>query len=67
MSCPAAWAYGPVLAPAGHAPEHQPRVAGEALVGTDAEPLHHTRSEALDEPVGRGDQVEQVRRRRRDA
>ena len=33
------WGVGPVLAPAGHAPVDQLGVAGQALVGPDAEPL----------------------------
>ena len=56
-----------VLAPAGHAAEHQLRVAGEALVGPDAEPFHDAGAEALDERVGRLDQIEQRGRRRRGA
>ena len=51
----------PVLAPAGHPPVDEARVAGEALVGPDAEALHHARAEALDERVGALDQVEQRR------
>ena len=41
------------LPPAGHAPEHELRVAGEALVGADAEPFHHARAEPFDERIGR--------------
>ena len=47
-----------VLAPPGHAAEHQLRVACEAHVGPDAEPLHDAGAEALDQRVGRGDEVE---------
>ena len=45
-----------VLAPAGHPPVDQPRVAGEALVGTEPEPLGDAGPEALDERVGLLDQ-----------
>ena len=62
MSCPAAMRVRAVLAPAGHPAEHQLGVAGEALVGPDAEPLHHARAEALDQRVGVLDEVEQRRR-----
>ena len=41
-----------VLAPPGHAPVHQLRVAGEAHVGTEPEPFGHAGPEALDERVG---------------
>ena len=67
MSCPAASEYGPVLAPAGHPPVDELGVAGEALVGADAEPLHHARAEALDQRVGALDEVEQRGARRRGA
>ena len=49
------------LAPAGHPPEHQPRVAQQALVRPDAEALHHARTEALDQRVGALDEVEERR------
>ena len=61
MSWPAAMGVRAVLAPAGHPPEHELRVAGEALVGADAEALHHARAEALDQRVGLLDEVEQRR------
>ena len=41
-----------VLAPAGHAPVHELRVAREAHVGTEAEPLGHAGPEALEQRVG---------------
>ena len=50
---------GAVLAPAGHAAEHQLRVAGQAHLGPDPEALHHAGPEALDDGVGRLDQLEQ--------
>ena len=59
MSWPAAMGVRAVLAPPGHPPEHQLRVAGEALVGPDAEALHHARPEPLDQRVGALDEVEQ--------
>ena len=37
-----------LLAPAGHAPVDEPRVPGEAVVRSDAEPLGHPRPEALE-------------------
>ena len=48
-----------VLAPPGHAPEHELRVAGQAHVGADAEALHHAGAEAFDERVGMLDEIEQ--------
>ena len=47
-----------VLAPPRHAPVDQPRVAAEAGVGPDAEPLGHAGPETLDQPVGLLDQPE---------
>ena len=47
-----------VLAPAGHAAVDELRVAGEADVGPDAEPLGHAGPEALDERVGLLDERE---------
>ena len=47
-----------VLAPAGHPAVDQPRVAGVADVGADAEPLGDARTHALDQDVGVGDEVE---------
>ena len=41
-----------VLAPPGHAAVHELRVAREAVVGTEAEPLGHARAVALDQRVG---------------
>ncbi len=46
----------PVLAPAGHAAVDEPRVAREADVGAEPEPLHHAGPEALDQRVGLLDQ-----------
>ncbi len=50
--------HGAVLAPSGHASVDQPTVPGEAGLGPDAQPLGHTRPEALDQAVGLLDQVE---------
>ena len=50
-----------LLAPPGHPPVHQLRVAGEAGVGADAEAFHHARAEALEQRVGPFDEVEQGR------
>ena len=47
-----------VLAPARHAPEHEPRIAREADVGTEAESLHHAGPEALDQRVGLLDEAQ---------
>ena len=52
MSWPAASASGPLLAPARHPAVDEARVAGEALVGPDAEPLGHAGPEPLEERVG---------------
>ena len=41
-----------VLAPAGHPRVDQPRVAGESVVGADAEPLGDARAQPLDQHVG---------------
>ena len=57
MSWPAAVRVRTLLAPPGHPPVHQLRVAGEAGVGADAEALHHAGAEALDaarRPARRG-------------
>src|SRR5690606_22138752 len=48
----------PFLSPPGHAAVDQLRVAGEADVGAEAETLHDTGAEALDQAVGALDQVE---------
>ena len=50
-----------VLPPPRHATENEARIPLETHVGTDTKPLHHARSEPLDEAVGLGDQVEQRR------
>ena len=49
----------PVLAPAGQAAVHEPRVAGGALVGADAEALGDARPEHFEEHVGLLDQPQQ--------
>src|SRR5271170_5273737 len=46
------------LAPAGHAAIDKLRIALKRNIGSEAETLHHARSKALEEGVGRGDQVE---------
>ena len=56
-----------VLAPAGHAAVDEPRVAGEADVGAEAEALGHAGPEALDERVGLLDELRARSRRRRGA
>ena len=43
---------GSVLAPAGHAAVDEARVAGQAVVGADAEPLGHAGPEPLQQCVG---------------
>ncbi len=48
----------PGLAPSGHAPVDQTRVAFEAYVGPKAEALHHTGPEAFDQRVGLRDQLQ---------
>ncbi len=48
----------PLLAPAGHAAIHQRRIALEAHLGPQAEPLHHTRAHAFDQRIGAVDQRE---------
>ena len=40
-----------ILAPAGHPTEHELRVSRLALLGADAQPLHHAGPEALDERI----------------
>ena len=50
-----------VLAPAGHPAVDQPRVAGQALVGADAEPLGDAGAHALDEHVGLRDELHERR------
>jgi hypothetical protein len=50
---------GTLLAPTRHAAEYELRVASEAVVRADAEPLHHAGPEALDERVGLLDQFQQ--------
>src|SRR5215831_20665722 len=41
-----------LLAPAGHAAEDELRIACEAVIGTEAKPLHHARPKSFDERVG---------------
>jgi hypothetical protein len=50
--------HGSVLSPAGHAPVDEFRVAGEAVVGTEAETFGDARAEALEEAVGALDQAQ---------
>ncbi len=52
-----------VLAPPGHPAVDQARVAGQALVGSEAEALGGAGAHALDEHVSLGDQVEHRRDR----
>src|SRR5205823_10710058 len=47
-----------VLAPAGHAPVHEARIACPADVGPESEPFGDTRAVALDEHVGALDEAE---------
>ena len=49
----------PLLAPAGHPRVDQPRVAGQHLVGTEAEPLQDAGPQTLDQHVGVVEQAEQ--------
>lgn len=46
----------PILPPAGHAGEDQPRVAALADVRAQPHPLHHAGAEPFDQHVGTGDQ-----------
>lgn len=48
----------PVLAPAGHPPVDEPRIAGQRRVGTDTEAFGDARPVALDQDVGALDQIE---------
>ena len=50
---------GAGLPPSGHASVHQLRVAAEAHVGAETQPLHHAGPEALDQRVGARHEVEQ--------
>ena len=59
MSCPARGASGTVLAPAGHPGVDQPGIAGQHLVGSDAEPLQHAGPQPLDEHVRGIEQAQQ--------
>ena len=47
------------LTPTSHTSEHQSRIAGQADVGTNAQTLHDTGPEPLDQCVGRLDQSQQ--------
>ena len=58
MSWPAMRRVGPFLAPAGHAPVHQPGVASQAVVGPETEPFGHARAEPFDQRVGLLDQAQ---------
>ena len=46
------------LPPARHAAVDQLRIAREAYFGPDAEPLHHTGAETLDQRIGLFDQLQ---------
>ena len=50
-----------LLAPAGHAAEHQPRIARHHHVGPEAQPLHHAGAKAFDQRVGASEQVQYLR------
>ena len=52
MSCPAVVRERAVLAPAGHPAVDQPRVAGQAVVGAEPEPLGGAGAHALEQHVG---------------
>ena len=58
MSWPGGLRHRTVLAPAGHAAVDELRVAGEAHVGAEAEPLGHAGPEALDQRVGLLDEAQ---------
>lgn len=47
-----------VLAPAGHPPVHEPRIAGQRGIGADPEAFGDTRPVALDQDVGALGQIE---------
>ena len=49
---------GALLAPPGHAPIDERRASGQGGLRRQAEALHHTRAEALDEHMRFGDEVE---------
>ena len=51
------------LAPAGHAAEHQPRIARHHHIGSEAQPLHHAGAKAFDQRVGASEQVQHLRDR----
>ena len=51
----------PALAPAGHAPVHQPGVAGCARLRPQPQALHHTGAVALDQGIGSGNQIHRPR------
>jgi len=48
----------PVLAPAGHPAVNETRVAPEAVLGTEAEPLGDAGAETLDQCVGALDEAQ---------
>ncbi|CFD92716.1 Uncharacterised protein [Bordetella pertussis] len=48
-----------LLAPARHAPVHQPRLAPQAFLGRQAHALHHAGPETFDQPIGGADQLQQ--------
>jgi hypothetical protein len=49
----------PLLPPAGHPGVHQPRIAAQANVGSDAEALGHSRPETLEQHIRGLDEPEQ--------
>ena len=51
------------LAPAGHAAEHETRIARHHNVRPEAEPLHHAGAKAFDQRIGASEQVEHLRDR----
>ena len=59
MSCPARWAMGPSWPQPVIRRVDEPRIAGQHLVGTEAEPLQDAGPETLDQHVGVVEQAEQ--------
>ena len=49
---------GSRLAPAGHAPVDQARIARQTDIGRQAQPLHDPGTKTLDQRVGTGDQLQ---------
>ncbi len=48
----------PLLAPAGDPAVDEPRIAGEAILGAETEPLGHPRAEPLDQRIGALDEAQ---------